>query len=124
MTIRNPLEVKYGSIYNDRGCIIETMGIMIDKTSGLMKYGNADKVLEYFEKVNAKFRDDGFDEIANDLMFVKFDKYEGVLSSEEICTFVNYIVETSANGENIVKMLYMESDELKGKLKVYKDMGY
>ena len=118
--------VQYGSIYkNSTGCIIETMAFIIDINSSVLKYGDANSGLSdyHLEMVN-KYKKIGLEDMANDLIYIEFDRYEGVLTIEEICTFANYIVMCSCNGQDILKMLNTETPELKEKLKLLSEFGY
>lgn len=118
--------VEYGSIYrNQTGSIIETMAVIIDKSVGLLKYGDAQTGLyDYYNEMVGKYKKCGLEDIANDLIYVQFDRYEGILTIEEICTFANYMVMCSCNGPTIYKMLQMDSNELKEKLKSLSEYGY
>ena len=106
--------VKYGSIYkNSTDCIIETMAFIIDINSSVLKYGDANSGLsDYYLEIIKKYKK------------IEFDRYKGVLTIEEICTFANYIVMCSCNGQDILKMLDMETPELKEKLKLLSEFGY
>ena len=119
-------EVKYGSIYqNSTGCIIETMAFIIDKNTSVFKYGDANTGLsDYYFEMITKYKKIGLDDMANDLVYIEFDRYEGVLTIEEICIFANYIVMCSCNGQDIIKMLSMEVLELKERLKLLSEFGY
>lgn len=118
--------VKYGSIYkNSTDCIIETMAFIIDINSSVLKYGDANSGLsDYYLEIIKKYKKIEFEDIANDLIYIEFGRYEGVLTIEEICTFANYIVMCSCNGQDILKMLGMETPELKEKLKLLSEFGY
>lgn len=70
------------------------------------------------------FRKQGFGDIADNLILIEFDRYDGILSVDEICTFVNYMVMCSANGEKVLKMLSMKEEDLKKELKKLSEFGY
>ena len=119
------LEVKYGTIYTSGGIGIDHIGVIIDKNSGLLKYGDTTKNLkDYFIEMVSKYRKVGLSDIADDLVYIEFDRYDGILSIEEICTFVNYMVMCSANGERIMKMLNMDEENLKIEIKKLAEIGY
>lgn len=119
------LEVKYGTIYTNGGIGIDHIGVIIDKNSGLLKYGDSTKDLNsYFLDMVSKYRKAGLSDIADDLVYIEFDRYDGILSIEEICTFVNYMVMCSANGERIMKMLNMDEENLKIEIKKLAEIGY
>lgn len=122
----NIFEVKYGSIYKrETGCIIETMAFIINKDSSVLKYGDAQNGLyEYYIDIVKKYKECGLHDMADNLFYVQFDRYDGVLTIEEICVFANYIVMCSCNGRTIYNMLQMNPDELKEKLKVLEGYGY
>lgn len=118
--------VENGSIYrNETGSIIETMAVIIDKNASLLKYGDVQTGLyEYYNDMVEKYKKCGLDDIASDLIYVQFDRYEGTLTIEEICTFANYMVMCSCNGPTIYKMLHMDTDALKERLKSLSEYGY
>jgi len=70
------------------------------------------------------YRKGSLEDIADDILYIEFDRYDGVLSIEEICTFMNYILMVSANGEKIMKMLEMEANELKKELARLSEIGF
>jgi hypothetical protein len=119
------LNVQYGTIYTQDGIGIDNMAVIIDKDGGLIKYGDSEKYLDkYYSETISKYKKAGLDDIANDLLYVKFDRYDGVLSIDEICTFVNYMIMCSANGNKIVEILSMPVDEMKNKIEQLKEMDY
>lgn len=120
------LEVKCGSIYTNSGLCIEHIGVVFDKEAGiLLKYGDSTNELnDYFIKMVNDFRKQGFGDIADNLILIEFDRYDGILSVDEICTFVNYMVMCSANGEKVLKMLSMKEEDLKKELKKLSEFGY
>lgn len=122
----NVFTIENGSIYeNKTGKIIETMSAVIDKNVSLLKYGDAKNGLyDYYIKMIKDYRKGGLEDIANDLVYIEFNKYEEILTIEEICTFANYMVMCSCNGQNIYKMLQMELNDLKDKINSLSKYGY
>lgn len=119
------LEVKYGTIYTKGGLGIDHIGVILDKDTGLLKYGDSTKDLNgYFLNMVNKYRKIGFEEMADNLMYIEFDRYDGILSIEEICTFVNYMIMCSGNGERIMKMLNMDEENLKNEIQKLSEIGY
>lgn len=124
----NIFRVEYGSIYNtNSNTMIGNMGIIYDKEDGcLLKYGDINRGLEeYYLNMKDKYIKSGLKEIAEDIILIKFDRYESELSMDEICTFCNYLVMVSANKDVINNMLFnMSTEQLKDKLKNLKELGY
>lgn len=123
---RQIFSVKHGSIYkNSTGCIIDKIAFIIDKNASVLKYGDANSGLsDYYLKMIKKYKQLGLEDMANDLFYIEFDRYEGVLTIEEICIFSNYITMCSCNGQDIFKMLEMEEEALKEKLQLLSEFGY
>lgn len=71
-----------------------------------------------------KYRQAGFENMCRDLILIQFDKDNGVLTTEDICTFVNYMSMCSANGSRIMKMLNMSKGEIKKEITKLKEVGY
>ena len=105
----NIFTVKDGSIYkNSTGCTIDTMSFIIDKNTSVLKYGDANSGLsDYYLEMIKKYKQIGLEDMANDLYYMEFNRHEGILTIEEICTFSNYITMCSCNGQDILKMLEM-----------------
>lgn len=101
------LEVKFGSIYSNEGIIIENMAVIFSMESGLHKYGELKQLEKIYSDENLKLRKSGLEDYANSFILIKFDKYENLLTTEEICTIVNYMVMVSGNFDNNLKMLNM-----------------
>ena len=122
----NTFKAYRGSIYkNNTGCIIEKIAFVVSRDSSVIKYGNAGSSLyEYYLNTVATYKSCGLEDMADNMFYVEFDKYESVLTVEEICTFANYIVMCACNGEDVYNMLKMNETELKDKIKTLAEYGY
>lgn len=120
------LEVQYGTIYDKKMTFgIDNMAVIIDKQAGLMKYGDVDKDMDkYYTEMISKYKKAGFDDMCDNLVYIKFDRYDGILTIEEICTFVNYMLMVSANGNKIMNMLSMSTDEIKSEIARLQNLGF
>ena len=118
-------KVKNGSIYNNNGIMIDNMGVIVDKDGGLIKYGDVSKgIKECYTNMVDKYLKCGFDDMANDLVYIEFNRYDGILSIEEICTLCNYMIMCSAVGSKLYKLLTMDKDKIKREIKKLSDLGY
>lgn len=118
------LRVEYGSIYTKDGRMIETMTLLLSKQDGLLKYGNKEAIEKvYKDRIDAYTTLNLTDDI-EDLFLLEFDRLEGVLTAEEICTLVNYMILTSANGTNIMELIHLEEGRLKARIEGFKVCGY
>ena len=129
MISNNIFKVEYGSLYNNiTETIIENIGFIYDKESGtILKYGDLNKNFEqYYLDMQNKYIKAGLKDIADDILLIKFNRYESKLSIDEICIFCNYLTMCSANKNIINNMLFnMTIEELKSKLKNLKErFGY
>lgn len=125
--MRNPLRVEFGSIYHESGMMYDNIGVIIDKQSGLYKWDSLTgphNIKDYYNEIQTKYRQAGLSDIADNLLLVEFDRYEGILSMEEVCTFLNYMIQCSANGQAIMKILAMSEDELHAKMTELQSYGY
>lgn len=123
--MKGPLKVQYGTIYTENGIGIDNMAVILDKKAGLMKYGDSECYLEkYYEEMIEKYKRVGLEDVAADLLLVKFDRYNGILNIEEICTLVNYMILCSANGEYLMKLLNMDEPTLKTEIQKLKEYEY
>ena len=122
--MRNILEVKNGVIYNNiLGDEIHSMGIVVDKRVGLLKYGEKDKVKLYFDNMMNSYHHVGLIELVKDIIFVSFDKYKNLLINE-VCTLVNYLYMVSANEKRTMELLTMDEGKLKIELKKLEKIGF
>lgn len=125
--MKNVLRVEFGSIYTESGNMIDHMGIVLDKKVGLIKYGEVqgpNGVEQYYKKACLAYRARGFDDMADDLILVKFDRYNGALSIEEVCTLCNYIIQCTANIERILEILEMDEEKIHYTLAELAALGY
>lgn len=121
----NILKVEYGSIYKKDGTIIEELAFIIDKEAGLIKYGEKERLYIYYQDMMKKYRSiPGLEEFADNHVYIEFDKYNSILTTEEICTFGNYVITCSVNGEKIVKMLNMSMPQLKEEILKLQKLGF
>ena len=119
--------LQYGSLFINNNTMIDNIGFIYDKECGcILKYGDLNRNLEqYYLDIQSKYIKAGLKEIADDIVLIKFDRYNGNLSMEEICTFSNYLVMCSANKDIVNNMLFeMTIEELKYKLKELSEIGY
>jgi len=119
-----PLKVIDGYIFNEEGTEISNVSAMIDIDGGLMKYGEADWLDEYYNTVIHRYNGLGLSDIAEKLVLIKFDGYDGLLSKEEICTILNYMVLCSANGNRIMKILMSDESEIHKEVTRLNEVGY
>lgn len=121
---KNPLRVEFGTIYTQSGRGIDQIAVILDTDYGsVMKYGDAEKVQSYYGEMIEKYRKTGFEEEAENYMLITFDRYDGVLSIEEICTLVNYMIQVSAN-PRLMTILKMPEGELKKEIKKLQEFGF
>lgn len=122
--MKNPLRVECGTIYTEDGIGIDKMSVILDKTVGLMKYGDADWINEYYSEMVSKYSAAGFEGMTENLMLINFDKYDGLLDIDAICTFVNYMILCSGNSKKIMEILSMAEDKILVEIMKLKGLGY
>lgn len=120
-----PLEVKFGTIFNGKtGIAIDNMAIIVDSDAGMMKYGEYETIEKYYQTLVEKFSQAGHQEYVKGLILISFNRYEGILTIDEICTLINYILLSSANGEQITRLMSLDKDALKAEIAKLKNYGY
>lgn len=130
--MQNPLEVKFGSIYTTVGKLImmDNIGIVVHKDSGLVKWGRVEPlegvvtIKEYYLRQLKKYNDAGLTQEAESLSLIEFDRYEGVLSIEEICSLCNYFILACPSYERIMKVLGLDEADLHSEIKDLQAIGY
>lgn len=118
------LTVKYGSIYDKHGDMIDNMAIIFNKDFGLYKYGELKNIEEYYNNLTYKLKSKGLQDLLEDYSFISFDRYKKTFTIEEICSFVNFMIMTSANADKISEMLYMSIGDLKKEIFKLVKFGY
>lgn len=101
---------------------IKKLVVLMDTESGPLKYGEKEYVEEYYNKALKLYNSVGFKDKSETLKLIDFS--ESDLEREEIVTFMNYMLTVSANAENINKILKMDLEEAKEKLKFLKSVGF
>lgn len=119
------LRVLYGSITNEEGTfLIDNMALVVDKSVGtVLKYGDIERsnIKEYYQTAIERFR--VIDpEIAGNLVLITFDRYNGALSIEDICTITNYAL--NCHGTGFLELFSMPVKQLKERLAKLKEYGY
>ena len=117
-------KVYCGRLYNHSGNIIERPSFIYDLNGGVMKHGEAEQIKEYYDTTVKKYSENGFYDIIEDLYYVELDKYNRILSVEEICTLLNYFTLCSANGERVHNILNMDEGSLKKEIEKLSNIGY
>lgn len=113
-------------IENAEGIIIEHLGIVYDiQAGGCLKHGDLSKgfLEDYHKTVIEEFSKAGLQDVAESIVLLKLDNYKD-LTLEEICTLSNYIIEVSAIPGILENYLKLSTQELKGKLKELKELGF
>lgn len=131
-----PCSVQYSSIYNFRMIEIDDPAILID-TSGdtviLLKYGNKDMVMDYYDTVTDKYAAIGMNEFCSGMHVIVFNvksgfaHYDDVTKAkftvDEACTLINWL-----NNHILTSQLteLLESDEstIHGKLHELAEIGF
>lgn len=118
--------VEYGSIYNkDHSVMMDNIGLIIDKETGTVyKIGDTERtdIEAYYQNIINKYRESGLSDMADNLIFVAFDRYRGILDIDEICTLVNYFF--NHIGEKLMETLSLDEVALKEKIKHLQDVGF
>lgn len=116
--------IQYGTIYTPGGNGINNMAIIFDKSACFLKCGEVKDMEEYYNDMVSRYNKIGYSSMAKDLMLVSFDRYDGILNIEDICTLTNYMAMCSANGERILNILNMDKDRLIAEINMLREIGY
>lgn len=121
---RRTLKLMYGSMYRENGSFIDNIAFVIDKNGGMLKWGEKEQVKKYFDESVKKYKISGLQFMIDDLLYIELDRYEGILSIDEICTLSNYIIDCSGNPSIVTRMFSMDTDSLKTEIERLKELGY
>lgn len=118
------LRVENGAIVNeDNSIMINEPAIVIDKDCGsVMKYGNKDRVSEYYRTAVSKYTQMGFVDMAENLVFIDFDRYNSEISIDDICTIINYGM--NCHAESFTELFSLNAQTLKDRLEQLRKYGY
>lgn len=127
--MKKALEVKFGSMYTTSGKLqmIDDIGLILNKDAGFSKYGSLNgerNIRDYYNNKVKEYRESGLSDIADNLVLIEFDRYDGVLSIEEICTLCNYIIGSCLDYETIMKVLTLGEAEIHTKIAELSNFGY
>lgn len=130
--MKKVLEVKFGSMYTTSGKLqmIDNIGFVFSKETGVLKWGSMDglggesTVRDYYNKRLQAYKDGGLEKEANDLVLLEFDRYDGVLSIEEICVLSNYIILSCTSYKTIESLMYLDEASLHSEVKALQSFGY
>lgn len=90
-----------------------------------MKWGERENLYKYYEDMMKKYRSiPGLEEFADNQIYIEFNKYNTILTKEEICTLGNYIITCSANGNKVIEMLNMDKTQMKAKISELQKLGF
>lgn len=113
-----------GSLRDREGYKVERLGAVIDTYGGLMKYGELDWLEDYFKEIVDTYIKAGFSQIAGELVLVEFDSYSNIISVEEICSLINYMIDCSGNGDRIMRIITSDETEIHKEIHKLKELGY
>lgn len=113
-------------IENQEGTVIKNLGVVYDTQAGCcLKHGDiANGFLEqYHRKLVNKFNELGLEDIAENIILLRFDK-DNILTVDEVCTLSNYLIEVTAIPEILESYLKLSPNDLKDKIKELKELGF
>lgn len=120
------LEVYMGSITDkEKTFLIDNMCIIVNTDVGYIhQYGDADhsNIKDHYNKMMDKYLKSSCPEFANDFKLICFDRYNGQLTIEEICTIVNYGL--NSHGERFLDLFKLNIDDLKKRVKELQAINY
>lgn len=113
-------------IENQEGTVIKNLGVVYDTQAGCcIKHGDiANGFLEqYHRRLVNKFNELGLEDIAENIILLRFDK-DNILTVDEVCTLSNYLIEVTAIPEILESYLKLSPNDLKDKIKELKELGF
>lgn len=120
-------QTNYGDLV-DKNYSIRTVhpAVVIDlETGGLLKVGDHQygSISNWFTQNMLDYQNStGLNPIAR-FTYIAFDRYEGVLDIEEICTFIN-MLNNHMGSDRVKSLLSMDASTLKSEIKKYANMGF
>lgn len=113
------IKVENGKIRLHNGRVLDKLAIIYDVAGTAYKWGeDDDEFRAFYDDIMKRCKAVNLDNIYS---YISFDDS---LTLDEVCTFGNYIVKVSANGDKIRRMLNMSLNELKFEIAKLKELGY
>lgn len=122
--MKKVFQARYGSMYRENGSFIDNIAFIFNKDTGLCKWGEPESIKNHYETMKNNYNKAGLFDMTDDLVYIEFDKYEGILSLEDICTLSNYIIYASAKLDLILKLLSQDIEVIKNEIRILRDMGF
>lgn len=100
--------------------------VILDKDTGtLIKMGDSltSGIKDYYDKMISKYRDLGMVSMCDSMVYLEFDRYNGVLNIDDICTLINYM-NNSIGAEKLNKLLSLDEGSLKLEVQRLQDIGF
>lgn len=121
--MRGYFYVEDGMLHNrDNTFHTNNPAVILDREVGtLVKVGDVDSLGDYFNAFLLRLQ--SCPDIARNLVYIAFDRYEGILDMNEICTFIN-MLNNHLGGDRVRKLLAMDTGTLKSEIKKFADMGF
>lgn len=124
---RGFLKVYEGMLLNEEyGVYMNEPCLIIDRETGsLLKMGDelTSNIKKYYDTMISQYFELGIGVDKSDIVFIKLDRYNGVLDIDEICTLINYMY-NSIGKERMNALLEMDDSSLKVKIKELQDIGF
>ena len=100
--------------------------VILDKDTGtLIKMGDSltSGIKNYYDKMISKYRDSGMISMCDSMVYLEFDRYNGILNIDDICTLINYM-NNSIGAEKMNKLLSLDEGSLKLEVQRLQDIGF
>ena len=117
-------QARYGSMYKESGRFIDNIAFIFSKDTGVCKWGEPDSIKEQYKTMKDNYNKARLFDMADNLVYIEFDKYKSILSLEDICTLSNYIIYASAKLDLILKLLSQDTELIRSEIRKLRDMGF
>lgn len=100
--------------------------VILDTEVGtLIKMGDSltSGIKDYYNTMITALKDSGSSDMADSMLYLEFERYNGVLDIDDICTLINYM-NNSIGAEKLNKILSMDEGSLKLEVQRLQDIGF
>lgn len=100
--------------------------VILDTDTGtLIKMGDSltSGIRDYYDKMVSTYKDLGMTSMCDSLLYLEFNRYNGVLDIDGICTLINYM-SNSIGAEKLNKLLSLDEGSLKLEVQRLQDIGF
>lgn len=124
--MNNVCKVENGKLYMSKlNVVYDDIAVVLDKKGGLIKYGEYSKGLaEWYNVAIQEYSILKMQDMIDSMFLFRYKDYKDILTIDEVCVLLNYMIMVSGNGDRIVTALNSSAHDLKLEIEKLKQLGF